>query len=47
VANERQEFELEEESGCVDGVRVGEEVSQVLYTLFSKTNQQSLRKPNI
>ena len=27
VANERQESKLEDEVGCMDGVRVGEEVS--------------------
>ena len=30
VANERQESKLEDEACCMDGVRVGEEVSQAL-----------------
>jgi len=32
IANERQESMLEDEVGCMDGVRVGEEVSQALCT---------------
>jgi len=32
VANERQESKLEDKEGCMDGVRVGEEVLQVLCT---------------
>ena len=47
VANEMQESKLEDEAGCMDGVRVGEEVSQALCTCFFKTNQQRLRKPKI
>ena len=44
VANERQESKLEDEAGCMDGVRVGEEVSQVLFMLFLKLSKQRLRK---
>ena len=44
MANVRQESELEDEAGCIDGVRVREEVSQVLCTLFFKTNQTKTKK---
>lgn len=47
MANERKEFELEDKAGCIDGVRVGEEVSQVLRTLFSKLLKRRLGKPKI
>ena len=44
VANERQESELGDGAGCIDGGRVGGEVSQVFCTLFSKTDQTKTRK---
>ena len=44
MANVRQESELEDEAGCMDGVRIDEEVSQVLYKLFLKLNKQRLGK---
>lgn len=47
VENKKQESELEDEAGCIDGVRVGDEVSQVLCTLFSKLFRQRLGKPKI
>ena len=47
MANERKVSELEDEVGFMDGVRIDEEVSQVLCTLFPKTDQQRLCKPKI
>ena len=44
VANVRQESELEDKVGCMDGVRIDEEVIQVLCKLFLKLNKQRLRK---
>ena len=44
MANEGQESELGDGAGCIDGGRVGREVSQVFYTLFSKTDQTKTRK---
>ena len=44
MANERQESELEDEVGCIDGVRVGKEVLQMLCTLFLKTDRRKTRK---
>ena len=44
MANERQESELDDEAGCMDGVRIDEEVSKVLCKLFLKLNKQRLRK---
>ncbi len=47
VANERQEPKLEDEVGWIDGIRVRDEVSQVLSTSFSKLIKQRLGKPRI
>ena len=44
MANERQESKLGDGSGCIDGGRVGREVSQVFYTLFSKIDKMKTRK---
>ena len=44
MANEGQEYELGDGAGCIDGGRVGREVSQVLCMLFSKTDQTKTRK---
>jgi len=47
VANEREESELGGWSRLSNGEKVGRKASQVFCTLFSKTNQQRLRKPKI
>ena len=44
MANERQESELQDGAGGIEGVGVGKEVLQVLCTLFSKLFKQGLRK---
>ena len=46
MANERQESQLEDEAGCIDGGRVGKEVLQVFTTLFSKTVQTKTMQIN-
>ena len=45
MENVRQESELEDGAGSIDGVGVGKEVSQVLCKLFSKLFKQRLGKP--
>ena len=44
MANARQESELENGAGGIDGVGVGKEVLQVLCKLFSKLFKQRLEK---
>jgi len=45
IANVRQEIELKDRAGNIDGVGVGKEVSQVLCKLFSKLFKKRLGKP--
>jgi len=42
VANERQEYELGDGTGCADGERVSMEVSQVFCTLLLETDQTKI-----